>query len=188
MKLTDILYEVDTLENLVESFTYVPKDLEWSGDVGRFSVNGERFGATVIPADPDAERTYSLFFNPVPKVGDVDFWMELDRGKTQDATGLMRASAFKVFASVIAVIGELMERRGYDVLLCAAKRQNSPTHFESRVRAYETIVLRVSQRFKLNHIKVVESPDSVVWAVFDSDLYDGMVKVADHIKSHLGQD
>lgn len=182
MKIYEILFQVDTLTNLIESFNYIPSDLIWNGDIGYFSVNGEKFGATIIPSDEKANMTYSYFFNPVPKIGNIDFWMETEDEHTQDTTGLMKLSAFKVLSSVAEVIKELKTRHRYQILLCAAKRTNSPTSFPSRVSAYDTIVNRLRHKLKLNAIKLIDTPDNVIWVVFDNELYDGIVKVKEHME------
>lgn len=57
----DFSYGPDTLINLVKSYDYTPKDLTWIGDVGFFSINDEKFRATITPASLDDEITYSYF-------------------------------------------------------------------------------------------------------------------------------
>jgi len=132
MKIRDLLDQTDTIINSYESFSYVSEDLIWNGDTARFSVGAEMFGATLTPSSPEDNATYAYFFDPIPKVGNVDFWMETDDEKTQDSTGLMKSSALKVLASVALVVAELRKRHDYDILLCAAKRTHSPTNFENR--------------------------------------------------------
>jgi hypothetical protein len=183
MFLRDLFHKPDDLINLVESFNFIPDDLEWDEDAASFSINGERFIATVTPANDEENATYAYFFDPVPKVGNVDFAMITRSGeRTQDTTGLMRASAFKVFAAVVHVVKIIRERRGYQVLLCVAKRKESPTNFQSRVSAYEVIVGRLSRGFHLVGWRLFETASEVVFAIFDPELRDGMNRVKAHLQ------
>jgi hypothetical protein len=186
MKIKDILHNNDTLINLIESYDYKPEDLTWDGDEGSFTINGERFIATVTPAKEEDEITYSYFFNPVPKVGNVDFSMVVDdETNTQDTTGVMKSSAFKVFASVARIVTELRGRHRYEILLCAAKREHSPTNFENRVRAYEVIVGRIAKNSHLSTMKLMASTNTVIYAAFNHHLYHGMLEVKEHLQKQL---
>jgi hypothetical protein len=184
MKLTDILIPEQSLIDLVESLGYIPEDLKWEGDIGIFSVNGETFEATVTPSTKKDEETFKYFFNPIPKVGNVDFSMITETGSTQDTTKKMRSSAFKVFGGVAFIVSELVKRYGYEVLLCVAKQKQSPTNYSSRVSAYESIVQTAARNVGMRSMKLFETPDSTGYVIFKHKLYTGMIAVRDHLNNY----
>lgn len=173
-----------TLKELFESLSYIPQDLTWKKDKGYFSVNGEQFEATVRPAGPREEKTFAYFFNPVPKVGNVDFSMIIGGNKTtQDTTGLMRSSAFKVFSGVAHVASILTKKHGYQVLLCIAKREHSPTNFASRESAYEVIVERLARKAGMTYTKLYTTPSETAFVIYQHNLSDGIDAVEKHMNS-----
>ncbi|MCK9369609.1 hypothetical protein M0R04_06850 [Candidatus Dojkabacteria bacterium] len=181
MKVRDILIPTQTLRDLFESLSYIPQDLTWDEDEGYFSVKGEQFQATVRPATSDEEHTFSYFFDPIPKVGNVDFSMVIPGGSTQDTTGLMKSSAFKVFSSVAHVASLLTKKHGYQVLLCIAKKKHSPTNFKSRESAYEVIVDRLARNNGMTYTKLYTTPTETVFVIYHHNLRSGIAAVKRHM-------
>ncbi|PPD51458.1 MAG: hypothetical protein CTY12_07845 [Methylotenera sp.] len=185
MKVRDILIPEQSLISLVESLSWIPNDLNWSGDKGYFSVNEERFVATVRPATSNEESTFSYFFDPIPKVGNVDFSMIVGTNSaTQDTTRLMKSSAFKVFGGVAHIVSELKKKHGYEILLCIAKRKHSPTNFESRVGAYEVIVDRAARNAGMDHVELLRTSTEVVFVIFNYNLHAGIQAVQKHLNNY----
>jgi hypothetical protein len=182
MKIRDIIFVEHDIIDLVESISYIPDDLAWSGDTASFTVNGHKYSATVQPASPAAEKTYAQFFTPPPKVGNVDFSLYInDLTTTQDAVGTVNHGVFKVFGSVAHIVSELINRRGYQIILCIAKRQHSPTNYDQRVSAYNEITYRAAKNAGKAHLKMYETPNETVYAIFDHNLSDGMRRVQQHL-------
>lgn len=158
------------LEDIIESLNY-RATIEWSGDIGIFEINDQKFTMTVRPASAKEQQTYQPFFDIVPKVGNVDFSCILPDGQsTQNLTGLLGNTAMKVFSVVAQGVAELKQRYQYNVLLCVAKHDASPTNFDNRVQAYEVIVERAARKAGMQSMKIVDRPDEVVYAAFDHTL------------------
>lgn len=175
------LSESYDIKDLAESFNYVPQDVTWDGDVAIFAVNDHRYQATVVPATKAANATYSHFFNPIPKVGNVEFTLLTDNNATQDTVGTVKHGVFKVFSSVAYVATQLMERHQYQVLLCIAKRSSSPTEYQRRVEAYEEITRRIAKRLNKADMIVHDTPNETVYAIYNHDLHNGMKAIRDYL-------
>jgi hypothetical protein len=186
MKLDEILGPNAIIE-LVESYDYIPPDLKWKEDTGYFSLGGKDFMVTLTPSNPTAEDTFKYFFNPVPRVGNIDFSMLLDSGETtQDTTNEMKSQVFKVLGGVAYIASELCKKHNYQVMLCVAKKSSSPTNYQSRVNMYDGFAERIAKKNGMLSIKLFTSPESTGYAVFQPKLHDGMLAVRDHFTQYYG--
>lgn len=184
MKIKDVLFGDSDIIDLVESLRSVPPNLTWDGDMARFNVNEHTFYATVRPATPREEATFTPFFNPLPKVGNVDFSLVQGDTLTQDTVGIVNHGAFKVFGGVAHVASELAKKHGYTVLLCIAKRQHSPTNYQSRVDAYQAITTRVAKDNGMLTTMLYQTSDETVYVVYQHNFHDGIIKVKQHLNNN----
>lgn len=138
------------LFDLIESFTF-KGHIDWFDDVGYFSINDIKYVVSVNPASKNEEHTFAYFFNPIPKVGNVEFSAIIDVDTTQNTINQLGTSVFKVFAVVAQAVKHLINKYDYDILLCVAKRSASPDNFESRSNAYESITNRIAKNHNLQH-------------------------------------
>lgn len=169
--------------DLLESLNFT-SNIEWTEDVGRFVVDKHQYVITVRPASPIEQQTYTPFFGPDVKVGNVDFSLVLPGGEmTQDAIGIVGGSAFKVFSVVAQGVAELINKHGYDIVLCVAKQTASPSRYENRVSAYSIIVDRAARKAGRVGSKVYTTPTETVFAVYKTNMIDGMNKVKQHLQT-----
>ncbi|MCK9369692.1 hypothetical protein M0R04_07270 [Candidatus Dojkabacteria bacterium] len=183
MKLDELCDEPNLLD-LLESLNYQP-DVNWDGDVGHFYIKNQHFSATIRPANPIENKTFLPFFpEKSPKVGNVDFSMITSGDKTtQDTTGMMGSSAFKVFSGVAYIVSELSKKYNYDILLCVAKQKASPTNFQNRVDAYDIITDRAARKAGMMHSKMWTSPGETVFALYKPSFQSGIVRVKTYMDS-----
>ena len=172
------------VEDIIESLNF-EAPIVWKGNIGSFTVNDNNFIVTVRPASPDEEQTFIPFFPTLPKVGNVDFSAILPDGTpTQDLTGMSGGTAMKVFSVVAQGVAEQVKQHGYDILLCIAKQKASPTNYQNRVRAYETIVERAARKAGRMYMLLVSTPSETIFVVYKYPLMDNMLVVKQHLTQH----
>jgi len=172
------------LEDLFEMFTYEHKDITWDGDVASFELKGQKYTATVRSATTRELDTLIPFFglDHGLKVGNIDFSATLPDGSTtQDLTGTIGSSVGKVIATVAQIGTQLKNKHKYDILLAIAKKQHSPTNYETRVHVYMRACEKIAKNVGLVDRELVSNQDFTVFAIFPYKLIDGMEKVKKHM-------
>jgi hypothetical protein len=174
MKLIDIL----------ESLNY-RTDIVWDGINGKFNINNQQFVVSIRAATTAEQQTYIQFFGKNIKVATVDFSTRLvDGSATQDLTHASGNTAMKVFSVVAQGVAEQTKVHGYDVVLCIAKRTASPTNYENRVSAYETIVDRAARKAGMLATKLYNADNETVYAVYKFDMFDDIHKLRQHLEAN----
>lgn len=177
MKITDIL----------ESLNFTTT-INWNGHVGTFVVGDNTYKVLIRPATEKEQQTFVPFFDTPPKVGNVEFAMHLPSGETtQDLTGTSGSDAMKVFSVVAQAAAEQVKINGYEILLCIAKQTASPTNFENRVSAYETIVDRAARKAGMLSIRLPSDPSSAVYVVYAVKHEENISAVNQHLADYYGQ-
>jgi hypothetical protein len=176
-----------TLTDVIESLNYTTP-IAWSGGTGTFTVGDNRYDVLVRPATTDEQETFKPFFETPPVVGNVDFSMHLPSGKTtQDLTGTAGADAMKVFSVVAQAVAEQVTIHGYDVLLCVAKQTASPTNYQNRVRAYETIVERASRKSGMRSCLLSNHSGAAIYVVYAAQYENNISAVRQHLKAYYNR-
>lgn len=173
------------LYELVEALTtMVPIDWKTDG-VGFFEVNNQQFRVQFKEATAEARQTYLPFFEREIKVANIDFERVFDDGSTtQDLTGESTKESIMILSTIANAAKQQMEHGKVQILLAVAKRRASPTNFERRVSAYDSIVNYATRKSGLSSLKIMETPDEVVFAVFIHTMWDGIEKVQQYMREH----
>lgn len=175
MKITDI----------TESLNY-QTDINWNdNDIGTFSINENNFKVEVRPATKKEQSTFTPFFTSPPSVGNVDFSLILPSGRTtQDLTGTSGSTAMKVFSVVAQAVSEQIKKHKYDIILCVAKQTSSPTNYQNRVEAYETIVERAARKAGMQPMVLLNRPTETIYVVYNFKFDDEIQKVKQHLQQY----
>jgi hypothetical protein len=169
------------LIDIIESLNY-ETSIVWNDDVGTFTVGDQKFTVTVRKATPQEQRTFVPFFETQPTVGNVDFSVFLPTGKTtQDLTSTSGNTAMKVFSVVAQAVKEQISKHNFDIVLCVAKRTSSPTKYQNRVDAYETIVDRAARKSGMVSTKIFSTNNETIYVVFKHEFTDNINKVKQHL-------
>ena len=172
------------IEDILESLNFT-SPIEWKDSIGYFNISDQEFVVQVRPANHDEEQTFVPFFDTLPKVGNVDFSAVLPDGKmTQDLTGLSGNSVMKVFSVVAQGVEEQIDKHGYEILLCVAKSTASPTNFNKRVQAYETITDRAARKSGMHQIILSSTKDTTLFVVYHPKYVDNMIQIKNHLSQH----
>jgi len=170
------------LIDIIESLNY-ETSITWNDDVGTFIIGDQKFTVTVRKATTQEQRTFVPFFETQqPIVGNVDFSVHLSNGKTtQDLTSTSGNTAMKVFSVVAQAVKEQISKHNFDVVLCVAKRISSPTKYQNRVDAYETIVDRAARKSGMLSTKIFSTNNETIYVVFKHEFADNINKVKQHL-------
>lgn len=172
--------------DVIESLNYTT-NIDWSDNVGSFIVGDKQYQVLVRPATADEQETFKPFFDVIPTVGNVDFAMLLPSGKTtQDLTATAGSEAMKVFSVVAQAVAEQVSAHGYDILLCVAKQTASPTNYQNRVRAYETIVERAARKAGMRSCLLSKRNGTAIYVVYSSQYHDNIKAIQQHLESYYG--
>lgn len=175
MILEDILNGESKIEDLVESLNF-KTNITWTNNVGEFSINGIKFAMQVRAATPNEIKTFVPFFDKVPKIGNVEFSLITNDGKTtQETTGLLGNSAMKVFSVVAQGVAEEVERQGFDILLCVAKEN-------SRANAYDIITDRAARKAGMLEHRLPEYHGTHIFVVFKYKYKDNILQIHEHFE------
>lgn len=166
MKLIDFLCEVGNTK----------AEIKWNysnphGPFGDFTFNGLQYRIMLeTNYEPTLSKIFSgkshafvsfLFFNPKTQK------------YTQDTTGLVGPQASAVFSIVKNAILPMFEAK-YDILFFSAKKDRSPTGYDSRVKLYNHLYSRIIHETGCSGY-VVPGKDSVTYIVakqpIDKEIY-----------------
>lgn len=174
------------IEELFELLEPHKISVTWKGDIGVFQVGDLTYEAHVRGARPDEQQTYQTFFDVPVKVGNAEFSVMLpDGSRSQDLTGIAGRKAGQVFAGVANVVLAQKQKYGYSIMLLIAKRESSPTGYDERVNFYARLSSYAAKKFNLTNLDIKETPDYAVFALFNPNLLDGMIKVQQHMSNPL---
>lgn len=172
------------IEEIFEVIDYEHKDIQWDGDVAYFTINDQKYVATVRAATKNELDTLKPFFGEshTLNAGNIDFSAILpDGSETQDLTKTAGFSAGKVIATVVQIAVTLKNRHNFDILLAIAKKQHSPSNYETRVHVYARVCEKMAKRLGLTDQEITNNANYTVFAVFSRKLLDGMNKVKQHM-------
>lgn len=172
------------LIDIFETFNYTT-NINWKGNIGEFIVGEQTFIVEVRKADDNERKTFVPFFDKIPKVGNVTFSAILDSGEeTQDLTNTSGRNSLKVFSVVAQAVSEQIEKYGFEILLCIAKKDNNPTNYENRVQAYNTIVNRIARKYMLHSRKMYETSQETVYVVFPYRYNSNIDNIVQHLDKY----